>query len=177
MCYWTGSSLFQQYVYVSVSVCVYVCVCVCVYVCVRVCVRVCVTVYVRVYVRVYVCVCVCTCVCMCMCMCMIVHVYVYVYVYVYAYAYAYVYVYVYMCMCHWTGSPFFQLTWICVNVLLNWVIIVSRNNMSPVLRKNNWTNADLLSSGPIETNCNDIRIKIQYFSIKTMHFAKCLPFC
>ena len=53
---------------------------------------------------------------------------------------------------------------------MSWVSIGSGNDLSPVRRKDiTWSNADLLSIGPFETNFSEIRIKIQNVSFNIMH--------
>ena len=48
---------------------------------------------------------------------------------------------------------------------VNWVSIGSDNGLSPSRRQAiTWTNADLLSIGPLGTNFSEIRIKIEIFS-------------
>ena len=68
---------------------------------------------------------------------------------------------------------------ICVS---NLTIIGSDNGLSPGRRQAIiWTNAGILSIGPLGTNFNEISIGIQTFSFKKMHFkkssAKWRPFC
>ena len=58
----------------------------------------------------------------------------------------------------------------------------SDNGLSPIRRQAIiWTNAELLSIGPIGTNFNEILIKIQNFSLKKTHLkmasVKWRPFC
>ena len=64
---------------------------------------------------------------------------------------------------------------------VNWVSIGSDNGLSPVRRQAiTWTNAHLLSIGPLGTKFGQIRIKTHKFSFKKMHFkssAKRRPFC
>ena len=60
--------------------------------------------------------------------------------------------------------------------------IGSGNGLSPVRRQAiTWTNADLLSIGPLETNYSETQIKIQKFSFMKMHFkissVKWRPVC
>ena len=62
------------------------------------------------------------------------------------------------------------------------VSIGSDNGLSPVQRQAiTWTNACLLSNGPLGTNLSEIRTKIQNFLFKKMHFnmspAKRRPLC
>ena len=46
--------------------------------------------------------------------------------------------------------------------LVNWVTLCTGNDFSPVWRQAiTWTNADLLSFGPLGTNFIEIRIEIQ----------------
>ena len=53
---------------------------------------------------------------------------------------------------------------------VNCVSVGSGNGLSPVLLQAiNWTNAGLLSIGPIGTNFSWIRIEIQNFSFRQMH--------
>ena len=71
------------------------------------------------------------------------------------------------------------MTHICV---CNLTIIGSDNGLSPGRRQAIiWTNAGILSIGPLGTNFNEISIGIQAFSFKKMHFkmssAKWRPFC
>ena len=52
-----------------------------------------------------------------------------------------------------------------MNASANWVRNDSGNGLSPIERQViNWTNADLLSIGTLETNFNEIRIEIHDFS-------------
>ena len=72
-----------------------------------------------------------------------------------------------------------RVTHICVG---NLTIIGSDNGLSPGRRQAIiWTNAGILSIGPLGTNFNEISIGIQRFSFKKMHFkmssAKWRPFC
>ena len=65
---------------------------------------------------------------------------------------------------------------------MNWVSIGSGNGLLPVRRQAiTWTNAGLLSIGPLETNFSEIRIEIQIFSFTKidlkMSSAKWRPFC
>ena len=65
---------------------------------------------------------------------------------------------------------------------VSWVSIGSDNGFSPVRRQAIiWTNAGLLSIGPLGTNFSEILIKIQNFPITKMHLeissAKRRPFC
>ena len=56
---------------------------------------------------------------------------------------------------------------VCINEL---VIIGPGNGLSPVWRQAiTWTNAHLLSIGPLGTNFNEIRITMQNFSFNKMH--------
>ena len=62
------------------------------------------------------------------------------------------------------------------------VSIGSDNGLSPVQHQAiTWTNACLLSNGPLGTNFSEIRTKIQNFLFKKMHFkmspAKRRPLC
>ena len=60
-----------------------------------------------------------------------------------------------------------RLTHICVGKL---TIIASDNGLSPERRQAIiWTNAGLLSIGPLRTNFSEILIGIQIFSFKKMH--------
>ena len=73
-----------------------------------------------------------------------------------------------------------RMTHVCINIKLN--SIDSDNGLSPGRRQVIiWTNAGLLSIGPLETNFREIRIKIQKFSFIKMHLnvssAKRRPFC
>ena len=53
---------------------------------------------------------------------------------------------------------------------MNWVSISSGTCLSPVWRQAiTWTNADLLSTGPLATNFCEIQIKIQSVSFMKMH--------
>ena len=68
------------------------------------------------------------------------------------------------------------------NVSLNWVSIGSGNGLSPVQRQAiTWTNAGLLSTGPLGTIFHEIWIKIQKLSFMKMHLnlssAQWRPFC
>ena len=72
-----------------------------------------------------------------------------------------------------------RVTHICVGKL---TIIVSDNGLSPDRRQAIiWTNAGLLSIGPLRTNFGENSIKIQQFSLKKMHVkmssAKWRPSC
>ena len=72
-----------------------------------------------------------------------------------------------------------RVTHICVSIL---TIIGSDNGLSPGRRQTIiWTNAGILSIGPLGTNFNEISIGIQTFSFRKMHFkissAKWRPFC
>ena len=72
-----------------------------------------------------------------------------------------------------------RVTHICVGKL---TIIGWDNGLSPGQRQAIiWTNAGILSIGPLGTNFNEILIGIQTFSFKKMHFkmssAKWRPFC
>ena len=65
---------------------------------------------------------------------------------------------------------------------VNWVSICSDNGLSPIRRQVIiWTNAGLLSIGPLGTKFSEILIKIQNFSLAKMHLnissAKWRPFC
>ena len=65
---------------------------------------------------------------------------------------------------------------------VNWVSIGSDNGLSPLRRHAiTWTNADLLSFGPLRKTVSEIRIEIQNFSVMKMHWnissAKWRPFC
>ena len=67
-------------------------------------------------------------------------------------------------------------------VSVNWVSIGSDNGLFPVPRQAiAWTNADLLSVGPLGTNFSEILIKISNFSFMKMHLimssGKWRPFC
>ena len=67
-------------------------------------------------------------------------------------------------------------------VSVNWVGIASDNGLSPIqYQAIIWTNAGLLSIGPLGTNFSKILIKIQNFSFTKMHLklssAKQWPFC
>ena len=54
------------------------------------------------------------------------------------------------------------------------VSIVSGNDLLPVWCKAiTRTNTDVLSIGPLGTNFNETRIKIQHFLFKKMHLKKC----
>ena len=68
---------------------------------------------------------------------------------------------------------------ICVSKL---AIIGSDNGLSPGRRQAiTWTNADLLSIGPLETNFSEVGIEIQNLSFMKMHLKttspKWQPFC
>ena len=72
-----------------------------------------------------------------------------------------------------------RMTHICVGKL---TIIGSDNGLSPGRRLAIiWTNAGIVSIGPLGTNFNEISIGIKTFSFKKMHFkmssAKWRPFC
>ena len=65
---------------------------------------------------------------------------------------------------------------------MNWVSIDSDNGLWPVQRQAIiWTNAGLLSIGPIGINFNEIWIKIENFSLMKTHLkmspSKWWPFC
>ena len=65
---------------------------------------------------------------------------------------------------------------------VNWESIGSDNGLSPIQRQAIiWTNAWLLSIGPLGTNFSEIWIKIQNFTFKKMHLktfsVKCRSFC
>ena len=65
---------------------------------------------------------------------------------------------------------------------MNWVSIGSDNGLLPIRRQAIiWTNAGLLSIGPLGTNFSEILIKIQNFSFTKIHLkissAKWRPFC
>ena len=61
----------------------------------------------------------------------------------------------------------------CIYASVNWVSIGSGNGLSPVrCQAITWTNAYLLSSGPLGTNFNEILITILTFSLK-----KCMWKC
>ena len=71
------------------------------------------------------------------------------------------------------------MTYICIG---NLTVIGSDNGLSPERRQAIiWTNAGILLIGPLETNFNEILIRIQTFSFKKMHLkissAKWRPFC
>ena len=54
---------------------------------------------------------------------------------------------------------------------VNWVSVGLGNGLSPVWRQAiTWTNAGLLSIGPLGTNFSGIQIKIQNFSLIKMYF-------
>ena len=58
----------------------------------------------------------------------------------------------------------------CIYASMNWVNIGSDNGLSPVCRQAIiWTNAGLLSIGPMETNFSDILIAILSFSFKKIY--------
>ena len=70
----------------------------------------------------------------------------------------------------------------CTYASLNGVIIGSGNGLSPIRRQTiTWTNADSLSIEPLGTNFSEILIKIQTFSLTSVHLkiasAKCWPSC
>ena len=70
-------------------------------------------------------------------------------------------------------------THICVDKL---TITVSDNGLSPGRRQAIiWTNARILLTGPLGTNCSEILIEIDTFSFKKIHLktlsAKWRPFC
>ena len=57
-----------------------------------------------------------------------------------------------------------------IYALVNWVSIGSDNGLSPVLHQAiTWTNADLLSIGPLGIKFSEIQIEIQNFSFMEMH--------
>ena len=63
-----------------------------------------------------------------------------------------------------------------------WVSIGSDNGLSSARHQAiTWTNAHILSIGPLGTNFREICIKIKNFLFKEMHLktlsAKCQPFC
>ena len=69
-----------------------------------------------------------------------------------------------------------------LSALVNWSSIGSDNGLSPIRRQAIiWTNAGILSIGPIETNFSEILIEILTFSFKKKHLkmssAKWRPFC
>ena len=67
-----------------------------------------------------------------------------------------------LCLIHWG-----RVTHICVGKLL---IIGSDNGLSPDRRQAIiWTNAGLLSIGPLRTYFSENLIKVQQFSLKKMH--------
>ena len=66
--------------------------------------------------------------------------------------------------------------------LVNWVIIGTCNGLSPVRRQAiTWTNAGLISIGPLGTNFSKILIGILLFSFKKIHLkmpsVKMASFC
>ena len=74
------------------------------------------------------------------------------------------------------------LTHLLINASANWVSIGSGNDLSLVRHQAiNWTNAALVSIGPLWTNFTDTLIEIQMFSFKNtqlrMSSAKWRPFC
>ena len=90
--------------------------------------------------------------------------------------------------------PAGQLSWIHSNsislisplchiyVSVNWVSIASDNGLSPSqCQAIIWTNAGILSIGPLWTNFNEISIKIHIFTFKKIHLKmsswKWQPFC
>ena len=83
----------------------------------------------------------------------------------------------------WLVNSFIRLTHLpLVPQSVNWVSIGSGNGLSPVQRQAiTWTNAGLLSIGPLGTNFSEIWIKTQKFSFMKMHLnlssAKWRPFC
>ena len=65
---------------------------------------------------------------------------------------------------------------------MNQVSIGSNNGLSPIwLQAIIWTNAELLSIGPLGTKFSEIQVKIQNFSFMKMHLkmlsVKQRPFC
>ena len=61
---------------------------------------------------------------------------------------------------------------------MKWISIGSGNGLSPArCQAIIWTNAELLSIGPLGTNFSQIVIVIQTFSFKKMSSAKWWPFC
>ena len=68
-----------------------------------------------------------------------------------------------------------------IYVSVNWVSSGSGNGLLPVwCQAITWTTADLLSRRHLGTNFNEIRIKIQNFSLIKMHLKTCAkwqPFC
>ena len=72
-------------------------------------------------------------------------------------------------------SPYLN-QWFCISppsaayASVNWVSIISGNDLSPVRRQAiTWNNADLLSIGPLGTNFGEIWIKIRSFQFMKMH--------
>ena len=54
---------------------------------------------------------------------------------------------------------------------MNWVNIDSDNILSPIRRQAMiWINVGLLSFGPMGTNFNEIRIKVENISFMKIHF-------
>ena len=70
----------------------------------------------------------------------------------------------------------------CIYASVNYIIIGSDNGLSPGRGQAIiWTNAGILSNGPLGTNFIEILIKIHTFSFKNMHLkmlsGKWQPFC
>ena len=79
-----------------------------------------------------------------------------------------------MCLTQWG-----RVTYICVSKL---TIIGSDNGLAPGRRQAIiWTNAEILSIGPLRTNFSEILNEFQTFYLKKMHLkmssAKSRPFC
>ena len=78
------------------------------------------------------------------------------------------------CLTHWG-----RVTHICIG---NLSIIDSDNGLLPARRQAiMWSNAEILSTGPLGANFNEMLIEIQTFSFKKMHLnmssGKWPPFC
>ena len=70
----------------------------------------------------------------------------------------------------------------CIYASVNQVSIGSDNGLSPILHQAiTWTNARILSIGPLWTNSSEILIEIHIFSLNKMHLwisnVKWQPFC
>ena len=81
------------------------------------------------------------------------------------------------CIIHHHCSPYCH-----IYASVNWVSIGSGNGLSPVRHQAiAWTNADLLSIGPLGTRFSEIKIENVTFSFKKMHLkmlcVKWRPFC
>ena len=79
------------------------------------------------------------------------------------------------------GSWLTHLFRVCIYASVKWVSIGSGNGLSPIrCQAITWTNADLLSIGPLGTNFSDIWIKCNFSFMKMylkMLSATWQPFC